>query len=123
MLVTGRGEEGGNQSKPAKEGVIQFGEGGSTRRKTGSGKEVVQGESKAKAGGNQQQVDSKVKGTPAGSQGAAEGGGSSPAVAASGAAGGSDQLQENGNRWLVTLSLPFISKHLKERSGAICPSL
>ena len=102
MLVTGRGEDGGNQSKSVKEGVSQVGE-GSTRRKTGggAGKEVP-GESKVKAAGNQQQMDLKVKGAPGGSQ-QVEGGGSSPAGA--GGSGGSDQLQENGNRWSwLTLS-------------------
>ena len=103
--MTGRGEDGGNQSKLAKEGVSQFGEPGSTRRKIGTGKEVLQGESKVKAGGNQQQMDPKVKGAPGGSQGAPEGGGISPAVAvsgSSGSAGGSDQLQENGSRCLFS---------------------
>ena len=88
MLVTGRGEEGGNQSKP-REGGIQYGE--STRRKTGAGAgKEVQGESKAKAG-NQQ-------GAPGGGSQQVEGGGACPAAA--GGSGGSDQVQENGNRWV-----------------------
>ena len=97
MLVTGRGEDGGSQAKSVKEGVGQLGE-GSTRRKTGSGKEAP-GESKVKAAGSQQQMDLKVRGAPGGGQ-QVEGGGSSPAGAGgSGGGGGSDQMQENGNRW------------------------
>ena len=109
MLVTGRGEDGGSQAKSVKEGVGQLGE-GSTRRKTGSGKEA-QGESKVKAASNQQQMDLKVKGASGGSQ-QVEGGGSSPAGAGGsggGGGGGSDQMQENGNRWwLILSSTPFI---------------
>ena len=83
MLVTGRGEEGGSQSKGR--------EGGSQKR---TGKDLG-GDSKARPG-NQQQMDSKVN-KGGGSQAAEAGVGSSPAVGGPGGAG--DQLQEIVNRW------------------------
>ena len=89
MLVTGRGEEGGNQSKTR--------EGGSQKR---TGKDLG-GDSKARPG-NQQQMDSKVN-KGGGSQAAEAGVGSSPAVGGQGGAG--DQLQEIVNRWASPLPI------------------
>ena len=89
MLVTGRGEEGGNQSKTR--------EGGSQKR---TGKDLG-GDNKARPG-NQQQMDSKVN-KGGGSQAAEAGVGSSPAVGGPGGAG--DQLQEIVNRWASPLPI------------------
>ena len=99
MLVTGRGEDGGNQSNPVKEGVSQL-DRESTRRKTGggAGKEVA-GESKV--------MDSKVKGAGGGREQQVEGGGTSPAAGS----GGSDHLQENGNRWRPSLHILYHSSY------------
>ena len=83
--MTGRGEEGGSQSKTR--------EGGSQKR---TGKDLG-GDNKARPG-NQQQMDSKVN-KGGGSQAAEAGVG--PAVGGQGGAG--DQLQEIVNRWAARL--------------------